>query len=130
MTGDCPYCPPDEYCKVVFERDLVIYIEIDKYPDSLKYSGIIIPRAHRATLFDLTQQEWNESFTLLIEVKEWMDAMYKPNGYNVGWNCYPTGGQDVMHAHMHVIPRFEQEPMAGKGIRAELKSERNKWGGI
>jgi hypothetical protein len=27
---------------------------------------------------------------------------------------------------LHVIPRFRQEPLAGKGIRAHLKSEANR----
>ena len=28
---------------------------------------------------------------------------------------------------MHVMPRFRQEPLAGKGIWAPLKSEANAW---
>ena len=35
--------------------------------------------------------------------------------------------QEVFHAHLHVIPRFRQEPMAGQGIRSHLKSEANRW---
>ena len=42
-----------------------------------------------------------------------MDKEFNPQGYNIGWNCCPVGGQLVMHAHMHVIPRFSQEPLAG-----------------
>jgi hypothetical protein len=30
-------------------------------------------------------------------------------------------GQEVMHAHLHVIPRFADEPYAGRGIRFLLK---------
>ena len=56
-----------------------------------------------------------------------MDEAFHPAGYNIGWNCGATGGQDLFHAHMHVIPRFAQEPLAGKGIRALLKSDANRW---
>jgi histidine triad (HIT) family protein len=56
-----------------------------------------------------------------------MAESFAPNGYNIGWNCGTTGGQEVLHAHMHVIPRFRQEPLAGKGIRTLLKSDANKW---
>ncbi|MBA2257868.1 MAG: HIT domain-containing protein, partial [Acidobacteria bacterium] len=71
--------------------------------------------------------EVSAAFQLLAEVKRWMDVTYQPQGYNVGWNCGAVGGPDVMHAHMHVIPRFEQEPYAGRGIRYWLKQEPNRW---
>jgi diadenosine tetraphosphate (Ap4A) HIT family hydrolase len=56
-----------------------------------------------------------------------MDERYHPDGYNVGWNCGTVGGQIDMHAHMHVIPRFRQEPYAGRGIRYWMKQPANRW---
>lgn len=50
----------------------------------------------------------------------------RPDGFNVGWNCFAAGGQSIPHAHLHVIPRFRDEPFAGKGIRHWLKSEANR----
>jgi lincosamide and streptogramin A transport system ATP-binding/permease protein len=44
--------------------------------------------------------------SLLHEVKAYLDNKYKPQGYNVGWN---VGGQEIFHAHLHVIPRYESE---------------------
>ena len=129
MPIDCPYCPiSDPLQEIVFDRDLVIFTRNIKYQGSLKHSGIIIPKAHRETVFDLTQDEFLATFELLIDVKNWMVEKHQPEGFNIGWNCYPIGGQEVMHAHMHVIPRFPQEPLAGKaGIRTLLKSDKNKW---
>ena len=129
MTERCPYCPiTDPQQEIVFERELVLFTRNSRYQGSLKYSGIIIPKAHRPTVFDLREEEFAASFRLLLHVKAWMDKEYRPDGYNVGWNCYPIAGQEVMHAHMHVIPRFSQEPLAGKaGIQTLLKSDKNKW---
>jgi diadenosine tetraphosphate (Ap4A) HIT family hydrolase len=56
-----------------------------------------------------------------------MDREFGPDGYNLGWNCGKVAGQRIFHAHMHVIPRFTQEPLAGVGIRDYLKSEANAW---
>ena len=67
------------------------------------------------------------TFQLLAVGKGWMDRTFAPDGYHVGWNCEATGGQTLMHAHMHVIPRFRQEPLAGQGIRSLLKSDANRW---
>jgi diadenosine tetraphosphate (Ap4A) HIT family hydrolase len=128
MNTTCPYCPVSDHdTQIIFDRQLVLYMESEKHQGSLRYSGVIIPKQHRETLFDMTAAEFTASFELLSEVKAWMDEKYHPDGYNVGWNCFPVGGQVVMHAHMHVIPRFGREPLAGKGIRTYLKSESNRW---
>jgi histidine triad (HIT) family protein len=126
---DCPYCPiRDPEQKVVFESDLVLFLQDERYQGALRHSGVIIPIQHRETVFNLNDAEIAATFQLLARVKEWMDGRFSPDGYNIGWNCGRIGGQDVFHAHMHVIPRFRQEPLAGKGIRALLKSDANRWG--
>ena len=89
-------------------------------------SGIIIPRAHRETPFDLTAGEWNATFDLLGQVKDRLDLEHAPQGYNVGWNCGEVAGQSVSHVHMHVIPRYEDEPFAGRGVRYWIKQDENK----
>ena len=107
--------------------DLVVFLQDERFQGALKHSGVIIPVAHRETVFDLTEQEIVATFRLLHTVKGWMDREFRPDGYNVGWNCGAVGGQDLFHAHLHVIPRFAAEPMAGLGLRAALKSDANKW---
>ncbi|MBI4220643.1 MAG: HIT domain-containing protein [Chloroflexi bacterium] len=89
-------------------------------------SGMILPRAHRETVFDLTHEEWEETLRLLHRAKRLLDEKYMPDGYNVGWNCGPAAGQDTPHAHLHVIPRFNDEPLAGQGIRYHLKQPANR----
>ena len=128
MSDKCPFCRLDDPdSEVLFDRDLVVYLQAPRHQGSLKFSGMIVPKAHRETVFDMTREEISATFALLAEVRAWLDSTYNPDGYTIGWNCYPVGGQSVMHAHMHVLPRFNKEPMAGQGLRAELKSERNKW---
>ena len=36
------------------------------------------------------------------------------------------GGQKIFHAHLHVVLRYKDEPMAGKGIRHWIKQPQNK----
>lgn len=125
---NCAYCllaEPEQ--SILFRNDLVVFLEDERFQGALKHSGVIIPVAHRETVFDLTEEEIVATFRLLRTVKKWMDGEFHPDGYNIGWNCGATGGQDLFHAHMHVIPRFKQEPMAGLGIRAALKSDANRW---
>ena len=124
----CPYCTLDHpENRILFRNDLAIYIEDRRFQGALKHSGVIIPVQHRETPFEMTGEELDGTFRLLVEVREWMEREFSPDGYNIGWNCGAVGGQTTMHAHMHVIPRFRQEPLAGSGIRTLLKSDANRW---
>ena len=125
---DCPYCSLSATDPNVVVRDeLVWFLRDPRYQGALKHSGVIIPVAHRETVFDLTDSEVAATFQLLRRIKVMMDAEFAPDGYNVGWNAGRVGGQEVFHAHLHVIPRFKQEPLAGQGIRSHLKSAANRW---
>ena len=104
-----------------------MFLQSEKEQGALRGSGVIIPVRHAETVFDLTREEIDATFALLKHAKAWMDEQYHPDGYNVGWNCGAVGGQLAMHAHMHVIPRFRQEPYAGRGIRYWLKQPANRW---
>lgn len=121
----CPFCPDrlEEGQEIVLENDHCLFLQQPQ--KVLLGSGFIIPRAHRETVFDLTREEWVATKELLDEVKTLLDERLGPQGYNVGWNNGDIAGQTVAHVHMHVIPRFADEPFAGRGIRWWLKSEDN-----
>lgn len=123
---NCPFCQLDKEVdqEVVMSNEHCLFLQMSQ--KVLIGSGIIVPRAHRETVFDLTKEEWNATYSLLEEVKDYLDKKYNPDGYNIGWNVGKVGGQEVFHAHMHVIPRFSKEPLAGKGIRYWLKQDENK----
>jgi histidine triad (HIT) family protein len=123
---DCIYCNITQGSdhEVILSNDFCVYSLLKE--QEIEGAGIIVPRTHKETLFDLSQDEWNATYQLLQEVKNFLDNKYKPDGYNVGWNCGPVGGQHIFHSHLHVISRFSDEPLAGKGIRYLFKSKENK----
>lgn len=125
MIRPCLFCPPGlDETEIVLESEHCFFVQQPQ--PVLTGSGLIVPRQHRETVFDLTAVEWQDTYALLQRVKNLLDAQYAPDGYNLGWNVGPVGGQEVFHAHLHVIPRFRDEPLAGKGIRYWLKQENNK----
>ena len=123
MKRDCSLCSwqddPDQHR--LCGTDSVLFLQNTRLQGSLLGSGIIIPTRHADTVFDLTPGEVQATFSLLVEVKIRPDREFNPDGYTVGWNCGAVGGQEIMHAHLHVIPRFRQEPHAGRGLRSWLK---------
>ena len=88
-------------------------------------SYVIIPKSQVGTPFDLSEEEWKDTKLFMKQIKEYLDKKYQPDGYNVGWNVGKVGGQEVAHAHLHIIPRYADELYAGKGIRYWFKQPEN-----
>jgi histidine triad (HIT) family protein len=91
-------------------------------PDVLPGCGVIVPLAHRASPFDFTDEEWEATHELLLRAKTAQDERLAPDGYTLIWNCSP----EVSHAHLHVIPRFDDEPLADAGGRSAIKVPENR----
>lgn len=129
--NDCVFCNleliPSQ--KIVMANEYCLFLQLDEAKiegSQLEGAGLIVPKQHRETAFDLTMEEWEATYHLLQEVKVYLDKQHQPQGYNLGWNCGEVGGQHIFHAHFHIIPRYSDEPLAGKGIRHLFKSLQNK----
>jgi diadenosine tetraphosphate (Ap4A) HIT family hydrolase len=94
--------------------------------DVLPGCGVIIPIAHRTSPFDFTAEEWAATHDLLLEAKAAQDERLAPDGYTLVWNCFPEIDQPSLHAHLHVIPRFDDEPLAARGGRSAIKVRENR----
>lgn len=124
----CPFCEPekDENQVIRFENEFCWYLQHHQHQEILEGSGLIVPKEHRQTVFDLSPEEWNATYELMQQVKAFADELYTPDGYTLGWNVGEASNQSIPHAHFHILPRFADEPFAGKGIRAWFKSEENR----
>ena len=120
MENSCIFCDIIEKKDILFENDLAVAF-FDAMPVS-KGHILIIPKRHVVTYFDLNKEEISAIFALSQKVKEYLDNLYHPDGYNVGFNVLEAGGQSVMHAHMHVIPRYRGDVEHPRGgIRKIVK---------
>ena len=79
----CSFCTNVRADEVFIEGRLCYFM--DTGDPVLVGSGMILPRAHRETVFDLTAEEWTETFDLLQQAKALLDRPHRPDGYNVGW---------------------------------------------
>jgi histidine triad (HIT) family protein len=126
-TTTCVFCDRDRLrgAEVFFENEYCMYSssrDPRDAPDVLPGCGVIVPIAHKSSPFDFIREEWDATYDLLIEAKSAWDARLAPDGYVVGWNCSP----DIGHAHMHVLPRFDDEPLAAAGLRFGIKHPDNR----
>ena len=109
----CLFCAPRD----VTRRNALAYATRDSYPVSPGHT-LILPSRHCPDFFDLSAQEIAACMELLAEERKALDDELKPDGYNVGLNVGQAGGQSVLHAHIHLIPRYAGDhPNPQGGIR-------------
>jgi diadenosine tetraphosphate (Ap4A) HIT family hydrolase len=90
-------------------------------------SGIAVPVAHKPSPFDFTPEEWVGLGEVLGVAKAEWDERLSPDGYFLSWTCFVPRGEDValLHAHLHVVPRFDDEPRRDAGGRVGIKGPDN-----
>jgi histidine triad (HIT) family protein len=113
--------------EILFENEHCVFLDSSAYlpPKVLEGSGMIVTKRYIETPFELTAEELISIFEMLTKVRDHLMQKYQPDGFNVGWNIGEAAGQNVSHAHLHVLARYNDEPLAGKGIRNYLKREDN-----
>ena len=132
MPDDCVFCDrtPLRSADVYLENESCVYAtshDPRDPPEVLPGSEIIVPKAHRASPFDLTPAEWAATQDLLIQAKAAIDDRLAPDGYFLSWSPYPNSDEEVpqMHSHLHVVPRFDDEPRRDGGGRVGIKGADN-----
>jgi diadenosine tetraphosphate (Ap4A) HIT family hydrolase len=66
----------------------------------------VIPFRHVPVYFDTTDEERMALARLIDGCRELTDRERHPDGYNIGVNVGEAAGQNVMHVHIHFIPRY------------------------
>lgn len=111
------------FCKIIAgeiasERVLESNSFIAIYDIKPKNPGhlLVIPKNHYVTLLDIPDKIGQELLEFTKKAAgHLLDKKYG-NGFNVLMNNLEVAGQEVMHAHIHVIPRKEDD-----GLRFYMK---------
>ncbi len=91
---------------IVFLADLCVAF-MDNHPVNPGHV-LVVPRFHAASLVELDQA----SIGQMLQVAQRVDVAVRASGIRCeGVNLYladgSAAGQEVMHVHLHVIPRFQ-----------------------
>lgn len=123
----CVFCHLDRSRAIVeSETGFAIY---DLHPVSNGHC-IIVPDEHNWDYFALSQEVRKGLDGLLFAAKEHLDDSYGPDGYNVGINNGTSAGQTVMHAHIHLIPRYQGDSDDPRGgVRWIFPRRASYWSG-
>ena len=109
----CLFCDP----RRIRRRNSLAYATRDSFPVSPGHT-LILPVRHCPDFFDLSPEEMAACMDLLVGERRVLDDELRPDGYNIGVNVGPAGGQSVLHAHIHLIPRYAGDhPNPRGGVR-------------
>lgn len=114
MSSTCPFCDRIARGDLLLTSPLAAAFA-DGYPISPGHT-LVVPRRHEADFFALSHDEQAAVWRLAAAVRAHLDAARPADGYNVGLNAGAAAGQTVLHAHVHVVPRFAgdvQDPRGG-----------------
>lgn len=89
----------------VYEDDDVLAI-LDISQATLGHT-LVMPKKHYANILEIPSDEYTKVMLKVKDIANKINTTLKPNGINVLNNCGEVAGQTVMHYHVHIIPRYD-----------------------
>ena len=74
-----------------------------------KGHALIVPKEHHKDLLDMPDNLLLEVMKAAKKVAKAIVKAVGADGFNIGQNNGRASGQAVMHYHIHIIPRFEDD---------------------
>lgn len=72
---------------------------------------VVIPRDHAADLLAVSEEDLDATMTAARRMVERMRDTLAPAGFNILNNMGRAAWQSIYHFHVHVIPRYEDDPL-------------------
>jgi histidine triad (HIT) family protein len=73
--------------------------------------ALVIPRAHSRNLYEISPEDLQHTSVAAKRLAMTMRDNLGAEGINLLNACEPTAWQTVFHFHIHVIPRYADDPM-------------------
>ena len=73
--------------------------------------AVVITRTHAENLFVIDDDDLLAAMRAARRVGEKMKATLEPAGFNILHNIGRAAWQSIFHFHVHVIPRYEDDPL-------------------
>lgn len=122
MSTDCIFCRimAGQAPASVIYQDEATFAFMDTAPVTRGHA-LVIPRQHVENVYRMSDEQVAAVGIAAARVARAMKAALEAAGINFWMANEPPAGQVVMHAHMHVIPRY---PGDGFGMRRPQRDER------
>jgi len=110
--ADCIFCAivAGEAPAQILDSDdhTVAFMDINP---ATKGHALVIPREHHADLMEMPDEALEQTMVAARRLAERMRETLHPDGFNVINACGTAAWQTVFHFHLHVVPRWEHDPL-------------------
>ncbi len=108
--ADCIFCKIIEgglpSYRIYEDNDVVAFLDIfPVHPGHV----LVVPKSHYTDIFDTPENEMRALIAAARKIAPAVMKATRADAINIGMNNRQAAGQVVMHAHMHVIPRFKDD---------------------
>lgn len=123
MSTDCIFCRivAGRAPASLIYQDEATFVFMDTAPVTRGHA-LVIPRQHVENVYRMSDEQVAAVGITAARVARAMKVALDAAGINLWMANEPPAGQVVMHAHMHVIPRY---PGDGFGMRRPQGGERS-----
>jgi histidine triad (HIT) family protein len=112
MADDCIFCAivaGDAPAEIVdSDEHTVAFMDI---APATRGHALVIPRAHSADLMEISDDDLVHTVAAARRLAARMRSTLNPDGFNVINACGAAAWQTVFHFHLHVIPRYQDDPL-------------------
>ncbi len=92
---------------IVYEdNDVIAFLDIR--PNQPGHT-LVIPKTYARNIFDINEDEWTKLTQAVKKIAPAVKEAMHADGVNISMNNEPAAGQIVLHAHIHIIPRFSKD---------------------
>ncbi len=125
MSEDCVFCGivAGELPSYDLYEDDEVLAFLDVNP-AAEGHALVIPKDHHERVTDLDAETTAAVFNAAREVAAAQEAALDPDGFNLFQTNGAAAGQEVFHAHVHVIPRNEGDEISFELPRGNLEEDR------
>ena len=112
MASDCLFCgivAGDVPAQIVdSDEHTVAFMDISP---ATQGHALVVPREHSADLMEISDEDLSRTMTAARRLANRMRVTLEPDGFNVLNSCGPAAWQTVFHFHVHVVPRYDDDPL-------------------
>jgi ATP adenylyltransferase len=100
------YASEDDRSTLTLRRDSRSFALLNLYPYTTGHA-MVAPIHHCSELLDIDEETLAEMMRTAQDLMTAMREIYRPNGFNVGFNVGEAAGAGIEeHLHLHVVPRW------------------------
>jgi histidine triad (HIT) family protein len=112
MADDCIFCAIAERSApaevVQADSDTIAFLDINP---ATRGHTLVIPRTHSDNLFEISDDDLHRVSSMAKSIAARMPGALGADGVNLLNSCGTAAWQTVHHFHMHVIPRYDNDPL-------------------